>query len=382
MGQKAKKMPGLVKRGEIWHINKVVDGRRLCESTGASELAEAERYLVRKLDICRQAKIYGLRPKRTFDEAAARFIETHSHKRSLSDDIGRLKGLMPYIGHLDLDAIHMGALQTFIESRRKAGVKTNTINHGLQVVRRILNLAASEWMDEEGLTWLQAAPKIKLLPKQDVRKPYPLDWVEQERLFAELPPHLQDMALFAVNTGCREAEICYLEWAWEIQVSAPEIGSVFIVPDSLVKNGEHRLVILNQVARTVIEKQRGKHPKRVFTYQGRPINGMNNKAWNGARQRANLVQVRVHDLKHTFGRRLRSAGVSFEDRQDLLGHKSARITTHYSSAEILNLWKSANSVCGEGVQETVSLLKTSVFPNEAKVAQTSFGGQFCLASNG
>lgn len=26
---------------------------------------------------------------------------------------------------------------------------------------------------------------------------------------------------------------------------------------------------------------------------------------------------RVHDLKHTFGRRLRAAGVSFEDRQDL-----------------------------------------------------------------
>ncbi len=30
---------------------------------------------------------------------------------------------------------------------------------------------------------------------------------------------------------------------------------------------------------------------------------------------------------HTFGRRLRAAGVSYEDRQDLLGHKSGRITT-------------------------------------------------------
>ncbi|HET9107027.1 MAG TPA: tyrosine-type recombinase/integrase, partial [Steroidobacteraceae bacterium] len=47
--------------------------------------------------------------------------------------------------------------------------------------------------------------------------------------------------------------------------------------------------------------------------------------------------VRVHDLKHTYGRRLRAAGVSFEDRQDLLGHKSTRITTHYSAAELANL---------------------------------------------
>jgi hypothetical protein len=33
-------------------------------------------------------------------------------------------------------------------------------------------------------------------------------------------------------------------------------------------------------------------------------------------------QVRVHDLEHTFGRRLRAAGAGFEDRQDLLGHRS------------------------------------------------------------
>lgn len=35
--------------------------------------------------------------------------------------------------------------------------------------------------------------------------------------------------------------------------------------------------------------------------------------------------MRVHDLKRTFGRRLRAAGVSFEGRQDFLVHKSGRI---------------------------------------------------------
>jgi hypothetical protein len=54
--------------------------------------------------------------------------------------------------------------------------------------------------------------------------------------------------------------------------------------------------------------------------------------------------VRVHDLKHTFGRRLRAAGVSFEDRQDLLGHKSGRITTHYSQAELESLIDAAERV--------------------------------------
>jgi integrase len=56
-------------------------------------------------------------------------------------------------------------------------------------------------------------------------------------------------------------------------------------------------------------------------------------------------RVRVHDLKHTFGRCLRIAGVSFEDRQDLLGHKSGRITTQYSQAELSNLIDAAEKVC-------------------------------------
>ena len=46
----------------------------------------------------------------------------------------------------------------------------------------------------------------------------------------------------------------------------------------------------------------------------------------GTRARTGLPQLRVHVLKHTFGRRLRAAGASFEDRQDLLGHRSHRIT--------------------------------------------------------
>jgi len=71
---------------------------------------------------------------------------------------------------------------------------------------------------------------------------------------------------------------------------------------------------------------------------------MLNSAWKRARALTNL-SVRVHDLKHTFGRRLRAAGVNFEDRQDLLGHKSSRVTTHYSAAEISNLIKAANRVC-------------------------------------
>ena len=339
-----KKTPGLQKRGGIWCIDKKVFGRRICESTGSDSLEEAEKLLAMRIENLRQVVLYGARPKRKFREAATKFLIENQHKKSIQSDAEQLEMLDKYIGDLPIEAVHIGALQPFIDARKKDGVKNRTINFGLQIVRHILNLAASEWMDDNGLTWLSSAPKIKLLSISDARKPYPLNWDEQERLFKELPLHLRRMALFAVNTGCRDQEICKLRWEWEVKI--PELNtSVFVVPGSVVKNGEDRLVVLNKIARSAIDDARGKHPECVFIYSGKPVVRILNSAWKRARIRAGLGNVRVHDLKHTFGRRLRAAGVGFEDRQDLLGHKSGRITTHYSAAEIGNLIAAANKVC-------------------------------------
>ena len=106
--------------------------------------------------------------------------------------------------------------------------------------------------------------------------------------------------------------------------------SVFIIPGSFVKNGDERLVVLNRIAMSVAESMRGKHATHVFCYQGKPVLRMLNGAWLRARSAVGFPQVRVHDLKHTFGRRLRAAGVSFEDRQDLLGHRAGRTTAPLS----------------------------------------------------
>lgn len=359
-----KKAPGLYLRGGVWHIDKFVRGRRICESTGESDLAKAEEHLARRIEEARQASVFGVRPKRTFRSSATRYLQENQDKRSIESDAHHLRQLDPFIGDLDLTAVHMGSLQPYIESRKRDGVKAKSINLGLGVVRHILNVAASEWLDEHGLTWLAAAPKIKLLKVTDQRKPYPLSMEEQEKLLSELPEHLRRMALFKVNTGCRDGEVCGLRWEWELQV--PELEtSIFVIPGDRVKNGQDRVVVLNSVARSVVELQRGLHPVFVFVYSQvrkagkppccRPVETMNNTSWQKARARAGLPQVRVHDLKHTFGRRLRAAGVSFEDRQDLLGHKSGRITTHYSAAELGSLIAAAEKACETGSRKSPAI---------------------------
>lgn len=368
------KTTGLIKRGSYWYIDKQIFGRRLREGTGATSFTEAQAILARRIEEARQAKIFGVRQKRTFKEAATKYLLEHQHKDSIDTDASKLRFVMPYVGEMYLNTIHMDSLQPFIKARMKAGRKMRTINHGLKIISHILNLA-SDWMDENGLTWIERAPKIKLLPEHDARPPYPIDWEEEDRLMAVLPQHLKRMALYAANTGSRDKEVYWLKWEWEKRI--PELGvNVFVIPSHmivdgkrirLIKNGRDRLVILNKVARSVVDEVRGIHPEFVFTYQGHAVTRMNNKAWRRARLKAGLPDLHVHDLKHTFGRRLRAAGVSFEDRQDLLGHKSSRMTTHYSAVELDKLLESAEKACVRKTSSpTLRLLRTTPldFPNE------------------
>ena len=102
-----------------------------------------------------------------------------------------------------------------------------------------------------------------------------------------------------------------------------------------IKNREDRVVVLNGVAKRVIDAQSGLHREFAFvSNKGKPRNPIryrNNTAWQNAREEAGLVQVRVHDLKHTFGRRLRTAAVPLETRKVLLGQKTRDITSDLPS---------------------------------------------------
>lgn len=144
------------------------------------------------------------------------------------------------------------------------------------------------------MNWLAAAPGIKLLPETNKRQPHPLNWDELARLFRELPAQLAAMAPFAVYNGCRDQEVCGLRRDWGVKVPEPDTF-VLIVPGRFVKNGDDRLIVLNRIAKSVVEAQRGQHATHVFIYRSRPTTRMLNKAWILAREAAGLSQVRAHD---------------------------------------------------------------------------------------
>lgn len=381
-------IPGLYEKGGIWHIDKFINGQRLCESTGTGSREEAEAYLIKLLNDRRQRRVFGVRPTHSFREAATRYIleATEAKQPSLGVTTTYLEQTDQFIGDLPITHVDNEALKPFIRwmkegdklpnGRPKRPSSNRTINIALQRVIRVLNCCHKEYRDDMGdrkVPWLDAVPAIATLNEDKNKRPeYPISWEEQRIFFAELPSYLRKMSIFKVNTGCREQEVCKLQWDWELYI--PQISrSVFIIPaefggrheNSGVKNREDRVVVLNDAAARIVEEQRGQHPTWVFPFQGRAIHRMNGTAWESALDRAATEwkkryhspankwfrTLRVHDLKHTFGNRLKAAGVEYEDRQVLLGHKSGSVTTHYSGSQVLALINHSNRILEEANQQ-------------------------------
>lgn len=371
-----KSITGIYERNGIWHIDKVVKGQRLQESTGSGSREEAEKYLIHLLEKKRQESVYGVRQTKTWREAATRYLVEFKDQPSSWLTATYLEQMDPFIGDLPITHIDDESLKPFLAYMRKGGllpsgkpkkpVGNRTINLALQRIVRVLNVCHRKWRDDNRRPWIDAVPALTMMDEAKTkRQAHPLSWDEQRILFKELPAHLERMSLFKANTGTREQEVCKLQWEWEVAV--PELNtSVFILPaefggrteKSGVKNREERVIILNDVAKSVIDGQRGIHKSLVFPYEDRALHRMNDTAWRSARKRAaekwqeeyhskphpGFGEVRVHDLKHTFGRRLKAAGVSFEDRQALLGHKSDSVTTLYSGPELAALIEASNKV--------------------------------------
>jgi integrase len=324
-------------------INKEHYGIRLFLRLGTVGQEYAEERLrteMEQLDLERARKAHA-RP--LFRDCAARYLAQSRHKRSIDVIKWHVQLLIAQIGDLEPHKVHDGTLEPFVTSRLASGTGPTTINRTLEVARTILIRAARSYRDDDGKPWLEGQPPMITMLPESPRSACPITWVEQDRLLRRLPDHLAVMTLFAVNTGLRDSNLCRLQWTWELPV--PEIGrSVFVIPPEAFKSKRAHVVILNDAAWSIVQTQRGKHPIWVFPYKGNAVRTMNNTAWQKARRAIGLPIVRVHDLRHTYGARLRAAGVSHEDRAALLGHAYHSMPTLYASPDICRLVGLANQV--------------------------------------
>jgi len=305
------------KDSSVWWIKIHHNGQVVQRSTGTADKLKAQEYHDRlKVELWEQARL-GTRPRRSWQEAVVRWLQETSDKRTHGEDKVKLKWLHAHLGHLRLDEITLDVIDTIRTARLKEGTKT-TANRYLALVRAILRRARDDW------EWLDKVPKVKLYKEAEGRE-RALTPEEAKRLLDELPTHLRDMALFALLTGLRQANVLGLEWS-KVDL---ERGHAWVA-SSASKNRHPISVPLNQDAIEVLLRQVGKHPKRVFTYQGKPITNANTRAWREALTRAGIEDFRWHDLRHTWATWHRRAGTPTHELQRLGGWRTASMVERYA----------------------------------------------------
>jgi integrase len=332
-------------------VNKVWRGDRIFARLGTVSQDQAEEWLRNEITKRQSERDCAGSNEPVFASGAKKYLIECEGKPSAEVIAWHIQMLLPYLGLLKLSDICDDTLEDFKDDRLAGGMIVGnreplkpacatTVNRSLEVVRTILNRAARAWRTK-GKPWLNQAPPLISMLAENRRPPRPIDWSEQDILFPRLPGHLERMALFDVNTGARDENVCGLMWEWEVPV--PEVGrSVFVIPGKFFKTKVPHVLILNDVAWSIVEGQRGGHEQYVFPYRGHRVETINNNGWQNARRDVGLEGVRVHDLRHTYSTRLRMAGVSQEDRNALMGHGGASMPEHYASADIGRLIEQAN----------------------------------------
>ena len=164
-----------------------------------------------------------------------------------------------------------------------------------------------------------------LSPDEQKRLGNALNQAEDEGLAT--PYAIRALKLLSL-TGARLREILDLKWEY-----VDFERGVIELPTS--KTGA-KTIYLNPLAIQIIEstpKQRGNPYVICGLVQGKPINNLQ-KPWRRIRKLADLDDVRIHDLRHTFASVAVNGGMSLPMIGALLGHTQPATTARYAHLAI------------------------------------------------
>jgi integrase len=142
-----------------------------------------------------------------------------------------------------------------------------------------------------------------------------------------LNPHIWPIIVFAIETGMRRGEILGLTWE---NISLER--QLAYLP--LTKNGTSREVPLSTKAVKLLSSQRS----RQDTPTPFPINANTFRlAWERLRKRADLCDLRFHDLRHEAISRFFELGLSVPEVALISGHRDAKMLFRYTHLKAGNI---------------------------------------------
>jgi len=311
------------KHRKQWYTDVRHHGRRIRIPAGTNkELAQDVAKAIEGDLVRGRFHLAQLKPGPPFERITEQYAAwAKENKRSWGQsDRFKSQALLTYFGAKPISHITPWLIEKYKLWRRQK-VKPATVNRELSLLSHLFT---------KGIEWGHVTDhpmkggKVKKLPGETMRERI-LTPEEESGLLAEASDTLRPLVILALDTGTRRGEILGLTWD-RVELRHGEILL------TQTKNGRPRRIPLTDRARETLRAQATSPTPTglVFTRgNGEPLRSVR-EAFLGACQRAKLIGLRFHDLRHTFATRLATSGVDIVTVQRLLGHQTLAMTQRYA----------------------------------------------------
>ena len=272
----------------------------------------------------------------TVADLAARYLSAHVAQNCNAHTAGIYRGslenhILPALGMMPLAAVetaHVAALHYRLRETPRAA------NRALAVLSKMFSLAAAWGLVVDGTNPCKGVRKYRekkrerFLTRDEYRRlGQSLAEAEAEAeagVDGAVSPYAIAALRLLMLTGCRLNEILTLRWddidrtAGEFRLRDGKTGARMV---PLTPTAETVLAGIERVPRNpwvIVGKQPGTHLSTIT------------QDWYRLRSRADLDDVRIHDLRHSYASRALAAGESLSMIGKLLGHADIQSTARYA----------------------------------------------------
>ena len=264
----------------------------------------------------------------TLDELMKEYLVRHAkpYKKTWEQDEGLYRRELSHWGNRRISSITQSEVD---RHHKKLGTEVgiHTANAMVTLMKTMYNKAIKKWKCFKGEN---PTDEIDLFPTRGRER-----WITPEEMphfMASLQQYpnddFRDYVLLSLYTGARQGNIIAMRWD---DLSLPQM--TWTIPET--KNGESLVVDLVEEVLPVLlrRKVRAANSKEwVFPDPDSPADHMKRPwfHWRKFLKAAGIVDLRMHDLRHTHASWLIHMGADISDVQAALGHKKIETSMRYA----------------------------------------------------
>lgn len=250
--------------------------------------------------------------------------EVSIHKLGFKSEQSRIKGLLKHpISSRFLATLQSSDFTAYRENRLKLVCGT-TVNKELNLLSKVIDTARRDWS-------INMDNPVKLIRRPKNNRPRDRRLNDGELislLNSSESPALSNIVLFALETAMRRGEIAKARWS-HLQLSQ----RILLVPET--KTGVPRNIPLSNSAMIIIQSTPRVDNQSIFNLRPDSIT----QAFERACNRAKILDLRFHDLRHEATSRLFEKGLNPMQVSAITGHKTFEMLKRYTHLKAQDLVK-------------------------------------------